>query len=267
MFDNKPMKEVVKEKYGKIAENASDTGCCSSCGCSDTADYSSFNDSYDGVRGYVAEADLGLGCGLPTEFADIQPGNVVVDLGSGAGNDAFVARALVGETGKVIGIDMTPEMIHLAEQNTKTHGFTNVEFLLGDIEAIPLPEHSADVVISNCVLNLVPDKHRAFSEIYRILRPGAHFCISDVVLQGKLPPALQKSAEMYAGCVAGALQQDDYLAIIREIGFREIELRKSKRIDLPDDLLSQYLNESQIADYHKSGLGIFSITVTGKKPA
>ncbi len=267
MSDSNPIKEVVKEKYGKIAENANDTGCCSSCGCSETTDYSMFNDSYAGMSGYVAEADLGLGCGLPTEFADIQWGNVVVDLGSGAGNDAFVARALVGEAGKVIGIDMTPEMIHLAEQNAGKRGVANVEFLLGDIEAIPLPDDTADVVISNCVLNLVPDKQQAFSEIYRILKPGAHFCISDVVLQGKLPSALQTSAEMYAGCVAGALQQEDYLAIIREIGFRDIKVRRSKRIDLPDDLLAQYLNKSEIADYPKSGLGIFSITVTGKKPA
>ncbi len=258
---SKPIKEVVKEKYGKIAESANDTGCCS-----ETADYSMFNDSYDGLSGYVAEADLGLGCGLPTQFANIRPGNVVVDLGSGAGNDAFVARALVGETGKVIGIDMTPEMIRLAEQNARKRGVANVEFLLGDIEAIPLPEHSVDVVISNCVLNLVSNKQKAFFEIYRILKPGAHFCISDVVLQGTLPPSLQKSAEMYAGCVAGALQQDDYLGIIRSVGFSEVEVRKSKCIDLPNDLLVEYLSESQITDYHNSGVGIFSVTVTGKKP-
>jgi ubiquinone/menaquinone biosynthesis C-methylase UbiE len=267
MSNHNSIKEVVKNKYGKIAESTINTGCCASCGCSETTDYSSFNDTYENMSGYVEEADLGLGCGLPTEFADIQAGDVVVDLGSGAGVDAFVARSLVGETGNVIGIDITPEMVQLAEQNTSKHGFTNVKFLLGDIEDIPLPEQTADVVISNCVLNLVPNKHRAFSEIYRILKPGAHFCISDVVIQGILPPPLKESAELYAGCVAGALQKDEYLEIVKAIGFREIRQRKIKRIDLPDHLLSQYLNEAQIADYHHSGIGIFSITITGTKPA
>ena len=267
MSDNNSIKDVVKEKYGKIATGAKQEGCGCGCGDSEAVDYSTISDSYEDLDGYIAEADLGLGCGLPTEFADIQPGNVVVDLGSGAGSDVFVARTLTGETGRVIGIDMTPEMNRLAEQNAQKRGFTNVEFVLGDIEAIPLPEHTADVVISNCVLNLVPDKERAFSEIYRILKPGAHFCISDVVVQGELPPSLQQSAEMYVGCVAGALQQEDYLQVIRSVGFTDVTVRKSKPINLPEDLVAKYLSESQVTEYRNSGVGIFSITVTGVKPA
>jgi ubiquinone/menaquinone biosynthesis C-methylase UbiE len=268
MASTEKIKDIVKNKYGEIAKKTKpDENCGCSCGCGPSAetDYSVFSDSYENLEGYVADADLGLGCGIPTQYANIKEGDIVIDLGSGAGNDVFVARSLVGESGKVIGIDMTQEMIDQANLNRSKLGYKNVEFRLGDIENMPLPDNQANVVISNCVLNLVPDKEKAFSEIHRILRPGAHFCISDVVIEGNLPVKLQKSAEMYAGCVAGALQKENYLKIIQETGFKDLSIKASKKIELPDDLLEEYLTLTEIEELRHSGLGIFSITVVGTK--
>ncbi|MCU0414909.1 MAG: arsenite methyltransferase [Ignavibacteriaceae bacterium] len=263
------LKQVVKEKYGQIAKASKTSGCCGPACCGDADNkivgYTVMKDEYNHLEGYVAEADLGLGCGLPTEHAGIKKGDTVVDLGSGAGNDVFVARAIVGDGGKVIGIDMTEEMIAKANINNAMLGYKNVEFKLGDIEQMPLKDNFADVVVSNCVLNLVSDKQKAFSEIYRILKPGSHFCVSDIVLKGELPVGLKKSAEMYAGCVAGALQQADYLGIIKETGFSNIEIKKTKVIDLPDDVLREYINDSEIELFRKNNIGIFSITVIGYK--
>jgi len=263
------LKQVVKEKYGEIAKASKSSGCCGPTCCggeeSKIVGYTVMKDEYDHLDGYVADADLGLGCGLPTEHAGIKKGDTVVDLGSGAGNDVFVARAIVGDEGKVIGLDMTEAMIEKANINNAKLGYKNVEFKLGDIEQMPLKDKLADVVVSNCVLNLVPDKRKAFSEIYRILKSGAHFCVSDIVLKGELPAGLQKSAEMYAGCVAGALQQNDYLAIIKETGFTNIEIKKAKVIELPDDVLGNYLDKSEVKNFKMSNVGIFSITVVGYK--
>ena len=263
------LKQVVKEKYGEIAKASKVSGCCgpvsSCCGDSQTADFTMIGDEYKNIDGYVAEADLGLGCGLPTEHAGIKRGDTVVDLGSGAGNDVFIARSIVGDEGKVIGLDMTEEMIEKANINNSKLGYNNVEFHLGDIEQMPFENNIADVVVSNCVLNLVPDKRKAFSEIFRILKPGAHFCVSDIVLKGELPEGLQKSAEMYAGCVAGALQQDEYLGTIKETGFNKVEIKKTKVIELPDDVLKEYLNDSEIGKFKMNNVGIFSITVVGYK--
>lgn len=263
------LKKVVKEKYGEIAKASKGSGCCgpvnSCCGDSQTVEFTMIGDEYKNMDGYVADADLGLGCGIPTEHAGIKKGDTIVDLGSGAGNDVFVARSIVGDEGKVIGLDMTEEMIDKANKNNARLGYKNVEFKLGDIEQMPFEKNIADVVVSNCVLNLVPDKQKAFSEIYRILKPGAHFCVSDIVIQGEMTAELQKSAEMYAGCVSGASKQDEYLKIIEEAGFKNIEIKKSKRIDLPEELLSQYLSEVGIKDYKKNLKGIFSITVVGYK--
>ena len=219
------LKWVVKEKYGSIASQSNllqQQGCCGPSGCCGELEFSMIGDEYTYVAGYNPDADLGLGCGLPTEFAGIKPGDSVLDLGSGAGNDCFVARSLTGETGKVTGLDFSEEMLEKANQNLKKTGFTNMEFVQGDIEQMPLPDSTFDVVISNCVLNLVPGKQKAFSEIYRVLKPGGHFCISDVVLSGELPLGLKEDAEMYAGCVAGALQKEEYLKIIGEQGFSDI---------------------------------------------
>ena len=263
------LKQVVKEKYGEIAKASKSSGCCGPTCCSETNDkivgYTVMQDEYNHLDGYVADADLKLGCGLPTEHAGIKKGDTIVDLGSGAGNDVFVARAIVGETGKVIGLDMTEEMIDKANKNNTKLGYKNVEFKLGDIEDMPLNNNIADVVVSNCVLNLVPDKVKAFSEIYRILKTGGHFCVSDIVIQGEMLEELKKSAEMYAGCISGAVQQSEYLNIIANAGFKNVEIKKTKRIDLPDEILEKYLNEQGIKEYKQNIKGIFSITVVGFK--
>jgi len=265
------IKKVVKDKYAEIAKAAKGSGCCGPVDCcgstneSNIIDYSVFQDDYTGEQGYNPDADLGLGCGIPTQYAQIKEGDTVIDLGSGAGNDVFVARSIVGENGKVIGLDMTEEMIQKAVKNNSKLGYENVEFKLGDIEKMPIESDIADVVISNCVLNLVPDKQKAFSEIYRVLKPGSHFCISDIVIDGKLPEGLKKSAEMYAGCVSGALQKDEYLNIIEQNGFNNVEIKKIKVIELPDELLKQYLNDEEINLFKNNKTGIFSITVVGYK--
>jgi arsenite methyltransferase len=266
MQNEEELKNIVKEKYGEIARKAS-AGC--GCGCGSKSnkviDYTIMKDDYSELNGYVAEADLGLGCGLPTEYANIKTGDTVVDLGSGAGNDVFVARALVGESGKVIGIDMTEDMILKARKNNQKIGYQNVEFYLGEIEAMPIESETADVVVSNCVLNLVPNKQKAFSEIFRILKTGGHFCVSDIVIKGELPPMLRKSAEMYAGCVAGAVQHDDYIGIIAQTGFRNIEIKKTKTIEIPEEKLKELLSEDELTALRQNQVGIFSITVTAEK--
>jgi len=263
------LKELVKEKYGQIALQSKDDNLSSCCGattgCS-TIDYTVMADDYTKLDGYVADADLGLGCGLPTEFAKIKEGDTVVDLGSGAGNDAFVARSITGEKGKVIGIDFTDKMVEKARINAEKLGYGNVEFRQGDIENMPLAGNIADVVVSNCVLNLVPNKKQALGETFRILKKGGHFSVSDIVLVGDLPDGLQKSAEMYAGCVSGAIQKDEYLSIIQQAGFSAITIQKEKRIMLPDDILKDYLSTGQIQEFKTGKTGIFSITVYAEKP-
>ncbi len=264
-----PLKEIVREKYSQIAlqdrqENAN--SCCGVNACCSTVDYEVFAENYENLKGYVADADLGLGCGLPTEFAQIKEGDTVVDLGSGAGNDAFVARATVGEKGKIIGVDMTEAMISKARQNAEKLGFNNVEFRFGDIEKMPISAETANVVVSNCVMNLVPDKEKAFAETFRILKKGGHFSISDIVLQGELPDRLRQDAEMYAGCVSGAIQQTEYLEIIQKAGFENIKIQKSKVIDLPKEILEKYISGQEMANFEEGKIGIFSITVFAQKP-
>lgn len=268
MSEANELKQLVREKYGAIAgqsKSDNETSCCG-CGCS-TVDYTVMAEAYTDISGYVADADLGLGCGLPTEFAQIKAGDTVVDLGSGAGNDAFVARAIVGETGSVIGIDMTPAMIDKARANASKMNFDNVEFRMGDIEAMSVDSASVDVVVSNCVMNLVPDKAKAFSETFRILKPGGHFSISDIVLEGALPETVRKSAEMYAGCVSGAQQMADYLATIHDSGFSNVAVQKKKEITLPDEILLEYLSAEELKTVRNQGAGIYSITVYADKPA
>ena len=267
MNSNEEIKEMVKQKYAEIALQNQDTNassCCGSGGCS-TEVYNIMTDDYDHLEGYNPDADLKLGCGLPTEFAKIKKGDYVVDLGSGAGNDCFVARAETGETGKVVGIDFTPEMIEKARNNADKLGFNNVEFRLGDIENIPLMSNVADVVVSNCVMNLVPNKTKAFAEVQRILKPTGHFSISDIVLVGDLPEKIKNAAEMYAGCVASAIQMEEYLKIIENSGFKNITLQKKKPIIVPDDILKNYLNDEEIQQYKDSTTRIYSITVFAEK--
>lgn len=229
-------------------------------------DYTIFSDDYSGEKGYNPDADLGLGCGIPTQFANIRKGDSVLDLGSGAGNDCFVARAMVGETGRVTGIDFTEAMISKAVANNQKLGYTNIEFIKGDIEEMPLPDNDFDVIVSNCVLNLVPDKSRAFMQMMRVLKPGGHFCVSDVVIKGDLPEKLRKDAEMYAGCVSGALPMDEYLDIIEKQGFQDITIHKQKQISIPSEVLANYLSPTEIDDFQNGGTGIYSITVSAAKP-
>lgn len=262
------LKLVVKEKYGAIASQSvllSQQGCCGATGCCGDLEISMIGDEYNDVKGHFAEADLGLGCGIPTLFAAIKVGDSVLDLGSGAGNDCFVVRSIIGETGKVTGIDFTEAMIEKAKVNLEKTGYKNIEFVQGDIEEMPLPDNSFDVVISNCVLNLVPDKNRAFAEIMRVLKAGGHFCVSDVVIKGELPENLRKDAEMYAGCVSGAIQMNEYLQIIKKQGFEKVTVHKQKQISIPDKVLENYISKLEIAAFKNSGPGIFSITVSGYK--
>jgi len=262
------VKELVRQKYGEIAlqnKEQNQSSCCGS-GCCSSEVYNIMADDYTSLEGYNPDADLGLGCGLPTQFAKIKKGDVVIDLGSGAGNDAFIARHETGETGKVIGIDFTPAMIERARQNAEARGFNNVEFRQGDIENMPVTSNTANVIVSNCVLNLVPNKDGVIRETYRVLKPGGHFSISDIVLEGELPNEIKQAAEMYAGCVAGAIQKKAYLELIEANGFKNITVQKDKPIIVPDDILRQYLSAEQLTAFKQSGTGIRSITVYAEKP-
>ena len=271
MNNDAQLKELVKEKYAAIAAQSKDQNQASCCGatsscCGDEV-YNIMADDYTKLEGYNPDADLGLGCGLPTEFAKLKEGQVVIDLGSGAGNDAFIARRFVGEKGKVIGIDFTEAMIKKARANAEKLGLNNVEFRLGDIDDMPVTSNAADVIVSNCVLNLVPNKHKVISEIFRVLKPGGHFSISDIVLEGELPAKWKEVAELYAGCVSGAIQKKDYLDIIAETGFTNITLQKDKPIIIPDDILANYLTQEEIKIYKNGQTKITSITVYAEKPS
>ena len=268
MQTEEQLKEIVKKKYSEIALQDKETNmssCCGAGGCS-TEVYNIMSEDYTTLNGYNADADLGLGCGLPTQFAQIKQGDIVVDLGSGAGNDCFIARHETGETGKVIGVDFTPAMIDKARANAEVRGFNNVEFRQGDIESMPITANTADVIVSNCVLNLVPNKDAVIKDIYRVLKPGGHFSISDVVLVGALPEGLRKDAEMYAGCVSGAIQKEVYMELIHANGFEQVTIQKEKAIIIPDDILINYLTADQIAAFKNCATGIFSVTVFAKKP-
>ncbi len=271
MQNETQIKELVKEKYSEIANQKIEQNLNSCCGatsacCGDEV-YNIMADDYTKLEGYNPDADLGLGCGLPTEFAKIKEGDTVIDLGSGAGNDAFIARKITGERGKVIGIDFTEKMIVKARANAERLGFNNIEFRLGDIDNMPVTSATADVIVSNCVLNLVPNKFKVINEIYRVLKPGAHFSISDIVLEGALPAKWKEVAELYAGCVSGAVQKNVYLEMIEGAGFKNIKLQKEKEIIIPDEILKNYLSEDEIAAYKKGDTKILSITVYADKPA
>lgn len=263
------LKELVKQKYSEIALHDKDDNAASCCGtsCCSTEAYNIMSDDYTQLEGYNADADLGLGGGLPTQFAATKKGDVVIDLGSGASNDAFIARAETGEMGEVIGIDFTPAMIEKARINAEKLNYHNVEFRQGDIEHMPVTANVADVIVSNRVLNLVPNKAGVIAEIFRALKPGGHFSISDIILQGEQPAGIQQAAEMYAGCVLGAIQKQHYLELITAAGFTGVAIQKQKAINVPDDILSSYLFPEEIGDFRASGTGIQSITVYAEKPA
>jgi len=263
---NHQLREMVRQKYAEVVKTSD---CCTPCCRSEDKPGDEFNmigDAYDGVSGYVADADLSLGCGVPVEHAGLKPGQTVLDLGSGAGLDVFVARSEIGESGHVIGVDMTAEMIAKARENAEKTGIDNVEFRLGEIEHLPVLSDSVDVVISNCVLNLVPDKQRAFAEIFRVLKPGGHFCISDIVSSRELPDWVKGIAEAYAGCVSGAVPKDDYLTLIDETGFSQVNVASERRIDIPAELVARSLSAEQQKQAEKNDLHVMSVTVTAEKP-
>lgn len=264
----KDLKLVVQEKYGAIAKQSkiqNESSCCGATSCCSTIDYAVFAENYDKQKGYTPDADLGLGCGIPTQFAGINEGDSVLDLGSGAGNDCFVARAIVGEKGSVTGLDFTDAMLEKARANNAKLGFGNVAFVKGDIEDMPFADNQFDVIVSNCVLNLVPDKRKAFAEMYRVLKPDGHFCVSDVVIQGQLPESLQKDAEMYAGCVSGAIPVAEFFDIVKQNDFKDIVVHKQKAIIIPDEILLTYIDAVELEKFHRNEIGIFSITVSAKK--
>jgi SAM-dependent methyltransferase len=267
---NEELRDTVRAKYAEIAA-ASDSCCaevsCCDGGASEPGDFTMIGDAYDGVEGYQSDADLGLGCGLPVEHARLEPGQTVLDLGSGAGLDAFIARHEVGADGRVIGVDMTAEMIAKSRENARQAGHENVEFRLGEIEHLPVRSASVDVVVSNCVLNLVPDKQRAFSEIFRVLKPGGRFCISDIVAASALPDWARGVAEAYAGCVSGAIPRQDYLDLISQAGFESVNIAAERRIDLPEEWLDRLLTEEQRREAEQHDLHVLSVTVTGSRPA
>lgn len=268
MENKENIKEMVREKYADIAMQnkiVNESSCCGVGSCTGV-DYTVFSEDYSKLKGYNPDADLGLGCGLPTEFALIKEGDTVIDLGSGAGNDAFVARAIAGEKGKVIGIDFTVEMIDKARVNADKLGFNNVEFRFGDIEKMPVTANKADVIISNCVLNLVPDKVKAFKEIFRVLKPGGHFSVSDIVTLGELPESVKSVAELYAGCVAGAIRKEEYLKIIEETGFKNIKIQKERVITIPDEIMLKFISQSELDSFKAKGINLVSINVYADKP-
>jgi SAM-dependent methyltransferase len=251
-MSNTTIKAAVKDKYGQIALQAS--SCCGpKCGCgtdSGVAGQIVFHDLYANVDpSILTSADLGLGCGTPAEFADLRPGLTVLDLGSGAGIDVFVAAKAVGTTGRVIGVDMTPEMIARAEANREKLGMQNTEFRLGEIEHLPVESHTVDRILSNCVINLVPDKRAAFQEMFRVLKPGGSFAVSDIVSVGSIPDQLRSDLSEWAGCVAGAVERDEYLRIVGEAGFREVRVVREREYPLEGN----------------TGFRLLSITVTASK--
>jgi arsenite methyltransferase len=270
-MNQKNIKEIVNQKYSLIARKSADsvdkTSCCEPLSCCSDPDYTVFSESYEKLEGYSPEADLGLGCGIPTEFAGIKTGDHVLDLGSGAGNDCFVARSLTGKTGRVTGLDFSDDMLARANKNVERLGFTNVDFVKGDIEQMPFPDGQFDVIVSNCVLNLVPDKPAAFSEMLRVLKPGGHFCVSDVVVEGEMTERLRVNAEMYAGCVSGALRFDDYLETISGSGFMDIRVYKKRKLEIPEDILHKVLDERELLDYKSGVSGLYSVTVGASKPS
>lgn len=260
-METKLIKESVKKAYAEVLEERS-SGCCGTdcCSSGDT-----MAEDYSDLEGYVEDADYGLGCGIPTKFAGIKEGDIVLDLGSGAGNDVFIAAKIAGDTGNIIGLDMTEAMINKANQNKEKLGIKNVEFRLGEIENMPVDNNSIDVVLSNCVINLVPDKQRAFSEIYRVLKPGGHFTISDIVITGVLPDKIRQATDMYAACISGALQKEEYLNVIKDSGFRNVSILKEKTIDIADEVMLNIISEDELREHNNSVTKILSITVSGVK--
>ena len=276
--NSQKLKDLVREKYSEIAEK-SDRGdapdCCGPAACCESTTgkqtvsgtcFDIMAESYEGLEGHLPDADLSLGCGLPVEFAGLKPGQSVLDLGSGAGNDIFIARSIVGDKGRLTGLDFSEAMTRKASANAEKMGYDNIYFITGDIEDMPLKTGGFDVVLSNCVLNLVPDKKSAFSEIFRVLKSGGLFSISDIVLEGSIPESIQEAAEAYVGCVSGAMQKEEYLEIVRAGGFPDVTIRKEREIVIPQEWFVQLLGEQQTTTLDTLSFRVLSITLNGKKP-
>jgi arsenite methyltransferase len=267
MDNNEKMKEAVKEIYSAVSQQSKDQNEKSLCGVGSDCcrfDYTIFSEDYSNLKGYCKTADLGVGCGIPTQSISIKEGDYILDLGSGAGNDCFIARSLVGEKGKVIGLDFTPKMLKKAWENCDKMNYNNVEFRFGDIEDIPVASGIIDVVISNCVINLVPNKRKAFDEIFRVLKLTGFFSVSDVVLSKEVSEKIRSQVDLYAGCVAGAIPKNEYLEIIKTVGF-DYEIKKEKEIELKKENLLKLLSEEDVNEFLKNDIHIYSITIVGRK--
>jgi len=225
----KEIKEVVKGRYAQLAKQDQES-CCPSCGCgaSSLLPVEAIGYSREDLEHVPEEAIMGLGCGNPTAIADLKAGEVVLDLGSGAGVDVFLAANKVGPTGRAIGVDMTKEMVDKAEEIAKNYGYHNVEFRLGEMEKLPVEDESVDAIISNCVINLSPDKSKVFREAYRALKPGGRLTVSDIVSEGVLPDEIKSDSNAWACCISGALEQQEYLREIKETGFEDVQVLSSK---------------------------------------
>ena len=269
------VRKEVRSRYAKVASQ--EGACCgtapSSCGTKETDTSKQVGYTDDDLASLPEGANLGLGCGNPVALASLEEGDVVVDLGSGGGIDCFLAAKRVGESGRVIGVDMTPEMIEKARANAESGGYTNVEFRLGEIEALPVADNTANAIISNCVINLSPEKGRVFAEAFRVLKPGGACFISDIVLEKPLPESIRSSAAAYSACVSGAMLRSDYLDTIRGAGFDEIEILGETTFPLDaltgdpnvESLMSELkdLPQDEIADAAKS---LTSLKVKAVKP-
>jgi len=267
------IRKIVSEKYGQLARQASsccqpgNQSCCGGISAKDISKRIGYSESQ--MASAPDEANLGLGCGNPTAIASLVEGETVLDLGSGAGFDCFLAADKVGAKGKVIGVDMTPEMIFRARENSRKNGYGNVEFRLGELENLPLADGIIDVALSNCVINLVPDKKRVFSELYRVLKPSGRFIISDIVLTRPLPERIKQSILAYVGCVAGAIMKDDYIAAIKQAGFIEVEVVTEKAYDVQSleiENQGEKASAAGTAVFDDYGAGVISMTVKGVKP-
>ena len=262
------IRDTVREKYGKIADSAGEgTGCCGStkdspcCGASSNVVLQELGYTREQVAAIPEGANLGLGCGSPLAHADVKPGETVLDLGSGAGIDAFLAAGEVGPTGRVIGVDMTPSMLSRARENATKGGYANVEFRLGEIESLPVADATVDLIISNCVINLSPEKPRVFAEAMRALKPGGRLLVSDLVLTRPLPESVRASVDATIGCIAGASLKDDYLRQIREAGFADVAVVEERGYGPGADLLPDTVKEAKAWD------AVLSVKVRAVKPA
>jgi len=242
-MENEKIKEHVKKRYGEIAKtecSSCSSGCCSSSCCSSPPKYVAWRIGYspDDIESVPDDSVLGLGCGNPVALASLKEGETVLDLGSGGGIDVFLAAKKVGTTGKVIGVDMTEEMVARAKASALKHGYKNVEFRLGEIENLPVEDETVDIIISNCVINLSPDKLKVFQEAYRVLKPSGRLMVSDLVTEGKLPEEIRKSYAAWAGCIAGALEKREYLETIKRAGFKNVKVASEKAytIDVSQEL-------------------------------